>query len=191
MSFWEPTKYFDWLLDIEDKYVSDEEWNRASQDERERMLQPVIDEYMNQHGSETDWDEFFDDLEDNNCHTEFRLFHERLAKRGSKHAKRVKRAMLDTVAFTNHFAVDVEVNVDVSQYIDEYPEDFGCNSGDEVLEKIEEGDLDDDEIINIIGSNLYRFVYTETYINDSVGVESEFEITDISANDFYDDWEEV
>ena len=80
MSFWEPTEWFDKLVDLESG-IDDATWNSASQDERERMLEPVIDEYIRTYGDSTDWNAFMDDLEDNNFHTECRMFRKRLASR--------------------------------------------------------------------------------------------------------------
>jgi len=101
-----------------------------------------------------------------------------------------KKAGLGKLTFYNHFDTEVEVEVDIDNYIDEYPEDFDCESGDEVMALVEAGELDEDEIVEAIRRALESDVRTETYINDSVGCESYmFGIAGMSAGEFMDDWE--
>lgn len=114
-------------------------------------------------------------------------------KAGRKHADKKamkKKASLGSEVFTNEFIVDVDVEVDLEQFIDEYPETFGCESGDEVLEKIEQDEITEDDISDQIADFLRNEAYISDYANDTIGVEvsSPFEIRDIYSNEWLQDW---
>lgn len=112
-------------------------------------------------------------------------------KAGRKHADKKamkKKASLGSVVFTNEFIVDVEVEVDLDEYIDEYPEDFYCESGEEVMEQIESGEISEDDVTEKVADFLWSQAYITSYINDTVGVEVPFEIRDIYGNEWLQDW---
>lgn len=104
--------------------------------------------------------------------------------------KKTKRAAaLGTATFTNTFNVDIDIKVDLEQYIAEYPEDFDCQDGEEVMEKLEVGEITRDDIIGAVTDFLWGDVETESYINDSVGVECSFDILDMVPGGFDYDWQ--
>ena len=77
-SFWNPCHWFEKYVELEDKYVPDANaWNMANQEERNAMVQPAVDEFIEMYADEMigpDWVMFLDDLTDSNYHTERRLF---------------------------------------------------------------------------------------------------------------------
>lgn len=73
--FWNPGKYFRLLQDMED--IDTEKWNNAkSQKERDDMVRPFLQEFWDKYKeemSEPDLFDLFDDMEDSNYHTEYRV----------------------------------------------------------------------------------------------------------------------
>lgn len=73
--FWNPGKYFRLLKDMED--IDTEKWNNAkSQKERDDMVRPFLQEFWDKYKeemSEPDIFDLFDDMEDSNYHTEYRI----------------------------------------------------------------------------------------------------------------------
>ena len=76
-SFWNPTKYFIILSDMEDKYLWVNLWNNATSEQRNAAVEPIIKDFWKKYGKEIDdadgEQELLDDLEDNNFHTEARI----------------------------------------------------------------------------------------------------------------------
>jgi hypothetical protein len=76
-SFFEQTELFETFGEIENMMVDWDMWNSSSQEERDAMVAPAIAEFMREYGQDMSaikWHEFLDDLEDNNYHTEGRIF---------------------------------------------------------------------------------------------------------------------
>ena len=73
--FWNPGKYFRLLKDMED--IDTEKWNNAkSQKERDDMVRPFLQEFWDKYKeemTEPDIFDLFDDMEDSNYHTEYRI----------------------------------------------------------------------------------------------------------------------
>lgn len=73
--FWNPGKYFRLLKDMED--IDTEKWNNAkSQKERDDMVRPFLQEFWDKYKEEMTEPEIFDlfdDMEDSNYHTEYRI----------------------------------------------------------------------------------------------------------------------
>ena len=76
--FWNPGKYFQLLQDMEN--IDAEKWNNAnSQAERDEMVRPFLQEFWNKYKeemTEEDIQTLFDDMEDSNYHTEYRVLQE-------------------------------------------------------------------------------------------------------------------
>ena len=76
--FWNPGKYFQLLQDMEN--IDAEKWNSAnSQAERDEMVRPFLQEFWNKYKeemTEEDIQTLFDDMEDSNYHTEYRVLQE-------------------------------------------------------------------------------------------------------------------
>lgn len=70
--FWNPGKEFNNFMDIIDEDGMYDAWNSMNQDERDGLCDKVAMTYINRYGKPSQ--EFFDDLEDNNFHSEYRAF---------------------------------------------------------------------------------------------------------------------
>lgn len=81
-SFWNPGKFFQLLQD--EVEIDAEKWNNAkSQEERDAMVRPQLEEFWKKHKDEmSDADVFdlFEDMEDSNYHTEYRILSEIIKK---------------------------------------------------------------------------------------------------------------
>ena len=73
--FWNPGKYFSLLQDMEN--IDTEKWNSTNdQSVRDEMVRPFLIEFWNKYKeemTEEDIAQLFDDMEDSNYHTEYRL----------------------------------------------------------------------------------------------------------------------
>lgn len=73
-------RYFNSFKEIEDEYIEPNVWNEASKEEREEMVKPVIEKFIEMNGTDlqdTDtYKSFCSVMEDNNWHTELRLITE-------------------------------------------------------------------------------------------------------------------
>ena len=74
-----PCRWFDKFTDIlgDPSIVDDTGWDEATQEERNAMVQPAVDKFIEMYADEMigpDWQMFLDDLTDANYHTERRLF---------------------------------------------------------------------------------------------------------------------
>ena len=72
--FWNPGKYFQLLQDMED--IDTAKWNNSTKEERDAMVLPYLKEFWNKYKefmTDDDIYALFDDLEDSNYHTEYRL----------------------------------------------------------------------------------------------------------------------
>lgn len=80
--FWNPGKYFQLLQDMEN--IDAEKWNSAnSQAERDEMVRPFLQEFWNKYKeemTEEDIQTLFDDMEDSNYHTEYRVLRDIIEK---------------------------------------------------------------------------------------------------------------
>ena len=80
--FWNPGKYFQLLQDMEN--IDAEKWNNAnSQAERDEMVRPFLQEFWNKYKeemNESDIEALFDDMEDSNYHTEYRVLRDIIEK---------------------------------------------------------------------------------------------------------------
>lgn len=72
--FWNPGKYFQILQGMED--IDTKKWNGASQEERDAMVRPFLQEFWNKYKDEMSGraiQQLFDDMEDSNYHTEYKV----------------------------------------------------------------------------------------------------------------------
>lgn len=75
-SFWDPTHWFDDLVDNYENWTA-EEWNTWDQEKRDMEVTKAIKHFLiDNQLSEQEALEFIDDLDDNNFHTEARIFYD-------------------------------------------------------------------------------------------------------------------
>ena len=80
--FWNPGKYFQLLQDMEN--IDTKAWNATNdQAARDAMVRPFLQEFWNKYKEEmdeSDIEALFDDMEDSNYHTEYRVLRDIIEK---------------------------------------------------------------------------------------------------------------
>lgn len=80
--FWNPGKYFQLLQDMEN--IDTKAWNATNdQAARDAMVRPFLQEFWNKYKeemNESDIEALFDDMEDSNYHTEYRVLRDIIEK---------------------------------------------------------------------------------------------------------------
>ena len=81
--FFNPGKYFKLLQELQDEMCDLDNWNTSSQEERDAMVRPCLQEFWNKYKEymdESDIEALFDDMEDSNYHTEYRILRDIIDK---------------------------------------------------------------------------------------------------------------
>lgn len=130
-SFFNPGKYFQLLQDIEDEYVDFDKWNYSNQEQRDAMVRPALEKFWETYREEmtqADIDALYDDLEDSNYHTEYRIL-EGIINDSMK--DKFKTESVET------YSSDGDEDAEVADYVD-----FNCDSklqdgvnGEKILRK--------------------------------------------------------
>lgn len=83
--FWNPCEYFTIIQGFD---IDMDKWNNASQEERDAMVRPQLEKFWKQYGKEIIdkgmLEVLFDDLEDSNFHTEYRILRDIVDKDSMK-----------------------------------------------------------------------------------------------------------